>query len=192
MTKHHRRLPFYPRAAVEAELHHLLHLHLIEPAKCPTPWMSQITVVPKPNWNKEICLCVDMRFAKSAIIREHVKPTIDDILYVTHAATIFSGLDLKNTYHQLELREEYKVTTKFSTNVKLFWIKPKSFGVSSAVKLFHDITCQMLIGFWGTINISDNIFVFGCNTKHYQALKSILKSLVDKVLTLNLSKSEFA
>ena len=53
---------------------------IIEPVEGPTPWVSPVVVVPKPSG--DIRLCVDMRKANEAIVRErHPIPTLDDILY---------------------------------------------------------------------------------------------------------------
>ncbi len=194
VAQHYRRVPFHLRAAVEAELRRLLCLDLIEPVRGPTPWVSPITVVPKPKSSKEIRLCVDMGHANRAILRErHVMPTLDDAIYATQGATIFNGLDLKNAYHQLELDEESKGITTFSTHIGLFRFKQLNFGVSSAAEVFQDTIRQVISGIPGALNISDNILVYGCNRKaHDCALKAVLQRLDDEGLTLNLSKCEFA
>ena len=52
-------------------------------------------------------LCVDMRRANKAIIRErHPIPTIDEVLEDMQEGSVFSKLDLKWGYHQIELSEE--------------------------------------------------------------------------------------
>ncbi|CAC5407294.1 unnamed protein product [Mytilus coruscus] len=53
---------------------------IIEGINDQTSWVSPVTVVPKPNG--DIRLCVDMRAANKAIIRErHPIPTVNEILY---------------------------------------------------------------------------------------------------------------
>ena len=53
-----------------------------------------------------------MRKAKRAIIRErHPIPTVDEVLYQLNGSTIFSRLDLKWGFHQIELEEQSRNIT---------------------------------------------------------------------------------
>lgn len=74
------RIPFTLREKVEKKLDELESQDIIERVNDQTPWVSPVIVVPKPNG--DIRLCVDMRQANKAIIRErHPIPTVDEILY---------------------------------------------------------------------------------------------------------------
>ena len=97
-----RRLPFGLRNKVKQKLDELLDKDIIEEvAHKPTEWVSPLVVVPKDG---DIRICVDMRRAKSAIERErHPIPTIEEVLYDLNGSTVFSKLDLKWGFHQVEL-----------------------------------------------------------------------------------------
>ena len=83
-----RRIPFYIRKAVQAKLDELETLGIIEPVKGPTPWVSPLVAVPKPNG--DIRICVDMHQANSAIVCErHPIPIVEETLQELHGATIF-------------------------------------------------------------------------------------------------------
>ena len=62
-----RRLPYHTGAKVSEELDRLLKLDIIEPVEGPTPWINPVVVVPKSSGE---ILCLDMRRANEAIIRE--------------------------------------------------------------------------------------------------------------------------
>ena len=65
--------------------------------------------------NDEIRLCVDMRRAIEAIIRERYPiPTVDKVLQSLNQSTVYSKLDLKWGYHQLELHPDSGSITKFT------------------------------------------------------------------------------
>ena len=89
-----RCAPFSMRDTLEQKLNELVDLDIIERTEGPTPWISPVVVVPKPNG--DICLCVDMRQANGAIVRErHPIPTVDEVLYDLNGSTVFSKLDIK-------------------------------------------------------------------------------------------------
>ena len=50
-----RRIPFNLRDKVEREIENLLEADVIEPAQGPTPWISPVVVVPKPNGDVRLC-----------------------------------------------------------------------------------------------------------------------------------------
>ena len=65
-----RRVPFALRAKVKATIDELLEGDIIERVEGPTTWASPVVIAPKPSG--EIKLCVDMRRANEAIIREQL------------------------------------------------------------------------------------------------------------------------
>jgi hypothetical protein len=69
-------------------------------------------------------MCVDMVEPTRAIKRtRHVIPTVEELRHHLNGAKIFSKLDLTNGFHQLELDEESKGITTFSTHEMLLSIK---------------------------------------------------------------------
>ena len=90
---------------MEKELSNLEQQGIIEKVNGPTPWVSPLVVTPKKD--EDVRICVDMRVANRAIVRErHPMPTIDDLTHTLNGATVFSKLDLRAGYHQLTLAPE--------------------------------------------------------------------------------------
>ncbi|XP_060594467.1 uncharacterized protein LOC132748833 [Ruditapes philippinarum] len=148
VTKPHRRIPFHLRKQVEKELQRLEDLDIIEKVEGPTDWVSPIVVTPKPKSNNnQIRICVDMRLPNQAIKRtRHVILTIDDMIVDLSGARVFSKLDLNHGYHQLELSEESRNITTFTTHVGLRRYKRLSFGINSAAEIFQNALCTALEG----------------------------------------------
>ncbi|XP_068742404.1 uncharacterized protein [Montipora capricornis] len=115
-----RRLPFGLREKVDKELDELLKEDIIEEVpNGPTGWVSPLVVVPKPDG--DIRICVDMRRANEAIEREsHPIPTNEEVLHDLNESTVFSKLDLKWGFHQVELYAESRQITTFITHRGLF------------------------------------------------------------------------
>ena len=75
-----RQLAFSLREKIEKKLDELLQEDIIEKVEGPMPRVNPIVVVPKPNGDAR--LCVDMRCANKAIIRERYPiPTIIDEVF---------------------------------------------------------------------------------------------------------------
>ena len=88
-------------------------------------------VVLKPDG--DIRICVDMRRANEAIERErHPIPVIEEVLHDLNGSTVFSKLDLKRGFHQVELDTESRQITTFITHKGLFRYKRLMFGITSA------------------------------------------------------------
>lgn len=117
IAQHHRKIPFHLQQSVEEELQDLLQADIIERTSGPTPWVSPVVVVPKKGSPGKVRLCVDMRVPNTAIERErHPGPHISDMIASLNGVQIFSKLDLNKGYHQLELHEESRYITTFSTH----------------------------------------------------------------------------
>ena len=186
-----RRPPFSLKEKIKKKLDELLREDIIEQVEGPTPWVNPVVVFPKPNG--DVRLCVDMRCANKAIILErHPIPTIDEVLEDMQEASVFSKLDLKWGYHQIELSEESRSITTFVTHKGLFRYKRLMFGITSAPEKYQQVIQQVLNGCSGTANISDDIIVYGSDTaKHDERLEKVLTRLRDKGLTLNEEKCVF-
>ena len=99
-----RRVPFHLQDAVEKELKQMLADDIIEPVTGPASWVSPLVIVNKPKQPGKIRICVDSRWANTAILRQrHVMPTLDDLIHQLNGSQVFSKLDLRNAFLQLEL-----------------------------------------------------------------------------------------
>ena len=88
-------------------------------------------------------------------------PTLEETLEALNGAAVFSKLDLRWSYHQVELHLESRVLTTFSTHKGLKRHKRLIFGLSSAPEMYQYVIQQIRQGIPGVRNISDDIIVFG-------------------------------
>ena len=186
-----RRIPFHLRDKVSAKLKELEDLDIIEKVDGPSSWVSPVVVVPKAG-GKDIRLCVDMRQANQAVRRERYPiPTVDEVFQDLNQGKIFSKLDIKWAYHQIELDEESREITTFTTHEGLYRYKRLMFGISSAPEQYQKVLTQVLQGCGGVRNIFDDIIVHGSTEEEHNArLDNVVRVLRDKGLTLNLEKCE--
>ena len=187
----YRRIPFNLRGKIRDKTTELLDMGIIEPVEGPVPWVNPVVIVPKKNG--EICLCVDMRQANQAIMRRRYPiPTVDEVLHTMNGSKVFSKLDLKWGYHQLELSPESREITTFATPDGLFRYKRLLFGVCSASEQYQHEIASALAGIEGVENISDDIVVQGPDTEtHNRQLHQTIEHLQECGLTLNAEKCLF-
>ncbi|KAK2578707.1 hypothetical protein KPH14_012663 [Odynerus spinipes] len=183
-----RRLPFKVHDKINEQIQKLLKLDIIEKVEGPTEWVSP--VVPVIKKNSEVRLCIDMRRANEAIVRERYPlPVLDEVLDVVRGCEYFSTLDVKSAYHQIELHEDCRDITTFVTEAGLFRYKRLMFGINCAPEIFQRIMRSTLDGCEGVTNFIDDIIVCGrTKEEHDKRLKRVLEVLKEKGLTLNKEK----
>ena len=185
-----RQIPFKMKKQVEDKIDELERNDIIEKTTGPTPWVSNIVPVLKPN--NKVRLAVDMRQANKSILRERFPmPNIDNTLQQMNGASIFSCLDLTEAFHQIELNETSRYVTTFACHKGLYRYKRLNYGISSASELFQRILQQILQDIPNCKNIVDDIIIYADNQEdHDKVLKMVQTRLREKNLTLNKNKCE--
>ena len=119
--------------------------------------------------------------------------TVEELKQDMNGMKVFSKLDLNNGFHQLELDEQSRHITTFSSHRGLARYCRLNFGTNSAPEVFHEELRKKLANIRGCKNIHDDIIVAGTDDKdHLRALRETLKVLKDNGLTAKRSKCEFA
>ncbi|GBP67399.1 Uncharacterized protein K02A2.6 [Eumeta japonica] len=78
VSQPYRRIPIPLEAKIENKIEELKQRDIIEPVVGSSKWVSPVVPVLKEN---KVRLCIDMRRANEAIIREnHPLPTMDNLL----------------------------------------------------------------------------------------------------------------
>lgn len=187
----YRRVPIPLEIKINKKIDELVKMDIIEPVDKPSSWVSPMVPILKPDGDIRICL--DMRIANTAIIREnHPLPTMEHLLPKFGKATFFSKLDIKNAFHQVEISENSREITTFITSKGLYRYKRLMFGISCAPELFQKIMEKMLIPCDGAVNFIDDILVFGRNKAEHDArLAQVLQVLKDNNVLLNKTKCTF-
>lgn len=184
----YRRVPIPLESKINAKIDELLQLDIIEPVEGPSAWISPMVPIIKDNG--ELRLCIDMRRANEAIVRENYPlPTMEDFLPSFVHAKLFSKLDIKNAFHQLILSEDCRHITTFVTKKGLFRYKRLMFGLNVAPEAFQKTFEQILIKCKNCVNFLDDILVFGKDEKeHDECLNEVLAALKAYNVLLNEKK----
>ena len=138
-----RRIPFSRKQKVVDKLEELETLGVLEKVNEPTSWINPLVVVEKPNG--DVRMCLDMRQANRAILREKDPvPTIEETLQEISGAKVFSKLDLNMAFHQVELTPKSTDITTFAGPSGLYRCRRLLFGVNIAIEKFQHIIWQIL------------------------------------------------
>ena len=107
----YRRIPPSQYEAVRKHLQEMLDLGAIRPSD--SPWCSAVVLVKKKNG--ELRFCIDLRKLNARTVKDaYSLPRIDETLERLKGSCVFSSLDLKSGYWQVEIEEDSKQYTAFT------------------------------------------------------------------------------
>ncbi|GBG75826.1 hypothetical protein CBR_g21071 [Chara braunii] len=148
-----------------------------------------------PKGSGEFRMCIDYRgFNKITRKSTEPLPRIDDLLDMVQGCIIFSKVDLKSGYHQIEMAEADVYKTAFKTRYGTCEYLVMPFGLCNAPGTFqtemHRIFRPYLDKFM--VVYLDDILVFSKTTReHAEHLTLVLQSLRDSQYKINKEKSSF-
>ena len=183
-----RQVPYHLIKKRNEALDKLQQEGVIEEHVGPADWVSNIVLTPKDN--NETRVTLDMRQVNKAIQSTKLPiPRPEQVSSQLAGYKVFSKLDFKSAFYQLELDEESRHLTVFHGNGKLMRFRrlimgasPASGELSKALSpLFKDIKHAYLI--------QDDLIVAG-NTQeqHDKALHKVCKAIEKSGMTLNAEK----
>ncbi|KAG0420448.1 Retrovirus-related Pol polyprotein from transposon, partial [Dictyocoela roeselum] len=122
----------------------------------------------------------------------YIFPKINDIFYQLHGMTIFSKIDLKAGYYQIEMESESISYTTFSIeNKKYEWLR-MPFGLTNAPKTFQKVMDRLFDEVKFAIPYLDDIIVFSAKHGDHSAhLSAVIQILNENNIKINLAKCEF-
>lgn len=183
-----RRVPFHLRDQVEQELQTLMEQDIIEPATGPTDWVSPLHVIQK---EKGVRLTIDSRYINKAIKRYNctTMPTVEDLMHDLSGANIFSKIDLNKSYFQLELDEDSRPITTFSSHIGNFRFKRLGMGINCASEVFQKAIADMLHDIPNVKNIADDVLIWNVSAQeHLVTLRRLFERLRENNVTVNYDK----
>eukprot|EP00112_Aurelia_sp_Birch-Aquarium-sp1_P010952 Seg2314.7 transcript_id=Seg2314.7/GoldUCD/mRNA.D3Y31 product="Transposon Tf2-3 polyprotein" pseudo=true protein_id=Seg2314.7/GoldUCD/D3Y31 len=183
-----RPIPYHLQEPFEKCIQAMLKDGVIEEHTGPVTWISNPVLVPKPDGSLRIT--VDLRQVNKAIENTHLPiPRVEDILPMFAGKQIFTKLDLRTAYHQLELSAESRPLTVFRAGDKLMRYKRLTMGSLPASGELNSRLRPMLANIADAEIIHDDI-VIASETRetHNKTLSQVLQVLCDAGLTLNKTK----
>ncbi|GJR17853.1 putative reverse transcriptase domain-containing protein [Tanacetum coccineum] len=158
-----------------------------------SPWGAPVLFVKKKDGSFR--MCIDYReLNKLTVKNRYPLPRIDDLFDLLQGSSVYSKIDLRSGYHQIQVREEDISKTAFRTRYGHYEFQVMPFGLTNAPAVFMDLinrVCKPFLDKFLIVFI-DDILIYSKNKKdHEEHLKAILELLKKEELYAKFSKCEF-
>ncbi|XP_037958998.1 uncharacterized protein K02A2.6-like [Teleopsis dalmanni] len=188
-----RRIPISLREQLKVTLDEMEKQNIIVKEYEHTDWTSNLVIVKK---NNKLRICIDPKHLNQAL--KDVKyqlPTIEEVLAELADAKVFTVLDAKHGFWQLELEKNSSKLTTFWTPFGKYRFNRLPFGLKPAMEIFQMKQNQIIAGLKGVVCIADDILVYGKGENqqvavedHNKNLEELLKRLKQQNLKINKDK----
>ena len=157
--------------------------------KCNSPWNTPMICVWKKEKN-DVRICLDFRQLNLVTERQAFPmPNMIEMMDRLYGTRYFTSIDLGNAYYQVELEEDSKLKTAFSTKLGQFCFNRMPFGIAAAPGTFQELMTKVLGGIEQTVVYLDDILIFSKSLEqHYEALDKVLDQIGKAGLRINPEK----
>ena len=187
-----RRLSAQEKSIVDKQINQWLADGVIQ-EKC-SDFAAPLVLVKKKDNSTRVC--VDYRALNCKTVKEKFPlPLIEDIFDTLQNATYFSALDLKNSFHHIDIEPESKKYTSFVTHNSQYIFKKVPFGLSNSPSIFQkyiQIVFKDLLKDNTVIIYLDDIIIFS-DTEHegLSKLQKVFEVASSYGLEFNFKKCSF-
>ena len=190
------RLPETQKQEVERQVEELRRGGIITESS--SPWNSPLLIVPKKadaTGEKRWRLVIDYRKVNEKTVGDaYPLPDVTEILDQLGQSKYFSCIDMVMGYHQIEVAEQDRAKTAFSTKEGHWEYKRLPFGLKTAPATFQRMMNVVLSGLTGSrcFVFLDDIVVYARSlAEHDSKLREVFDRIRENNLKLKPEKCEF-
>ena len=182
-----RRIPYHLKDRVDEKIEEMMKSDVIEehPTGQPAPWISNIVIAPKDD--DDIRITLDAKNLNKAVQASSFPiPRQEDIKVKLSGNKLFSKLDLKSAFWQLELSPESRQYTVFHANGKLYRYKRLVMGIKSAQGELNAALQPLFAHLPQAHVIHDDLVIATITLREHEEVVSAVMEILKAVgLTLN-------
>jgi hypothetical protein len=152
---------------LKKQIEELLDKGFIRPSS--SPWGAPVLFMNKKDGSRR--MCVDYRSLNEVTIKnKYPLPRIEDMFDQMRGATVFSKIDLRSGYHQLNIRTEDIPKTAFTTRYGLYEFLVMSFGLTNAPAYFMNLMNKVFMEYLDqfVVVFIDDILVYSENEEAHE------------------------
>nr|XP_011463527.1 PREDICTED: uncharacterized protein LOC105351276 [Fragaria vesca subsp. vesca] len=176
---------------LKVQLQELVDKGFIRPSM--SPWGAPVLFVKKKDCTMR--LCIDYRKLNQVTVKnKYPLPRIDDLFDQLRGAKVFSKIDLRSGYHQLQIRDSNIAKTAFRSRYGHYEFVVMPFGLTNALAAFMDLMNRVFRPYLDrfVIVFIDDILVYSKSEKlHSKHLSLVLQTLRCAELYAKFSKCDF-
>ena len=163
---------------------------IIKAVDKPTEWVNSLVIAEKKDRSLQVCL--DPKSLNENIKRETFQiPTFQDIVTRLGGTKIFTILDQKDSYWQVELDDASAELCTFGTPFGRYMFKRMPFGISSASEIQQKKTYQVFGDIQGVHIVADDMLIAAENEQEHDAiLTKVLERAREEGVKFNLKKTQ--
>ena len=184
----HRNLPPRMYSAARDHLNQLLDKGIIRPSN--SPYSSAPMFIQKPDGR--VRMVTDLRYLNAKTVRDcYALPRFDDILPYLANNSLFSKLDIRSGYYNIEVEESDKDKTAFSTPFGLYEYNRMVQGAKTSASTFQRCMENVLrpMLYEGVVAFLDDVIIYSKTVdEHLQLLDRALKLMRDAGLKIHPGK----
>lgn len=186
-----RRVAFALLDKLKKELGRLCEDQIISPVNEPTEWISNLTIVEKPD--KSLRLCLDPRDLNKVLLKEpYLIPTIDDLRNKLANKKIFSVLDLKDGFFQIKLDKRSSFMCSFNTPFGVYRYNRLPFGLSISPEVFQKFNEENFADIDGVFVYIDDLLIFADSIEeHDRIMERVMKRARERNIKFNPRKLQY-
>lgn len=156
-----------------------------------TDWISPLALATKASG--EMRMCVNLKkLNNNILVDRHPLPRINEMLMSVTESAVFTSLDLRSAYHQIELDEDSKAYTSFITPFGTYKFNRMPFGLASAASVFQKLMDRLFGDDPNTLCYQDDLLLFSKDMhEHKLLLRKVLMKMKEVGMTLKLEKCKF-
>ncbi|KAJ6846282.1 uncharacterized protein M6B38_279565 [Iris pallida] len=178
-------------AELNKQIKELLAKGFIQPNA--SPWGAPVLIVKKKDGT--LRLVIDYRALNEVTIKnKYPLPRIDQLFDQLGEARVFSKIDLRSGYHQVNVKKEDVPKTAFRTRYGHYEFLVMPFGLTNAPAIFMDLMNRVFYQYLDkfVIVFIDDILIYSKNEEeHEKHLRIVLQTLREEQLYAKLNKCEF-
>lgn len=170
-----RRVPSSLHLKLKAKLKKMVEENIISKVDEPREWVHNLVTAQKSNGDLRICL--DPKELNKHLIKEQfLVPTLDEISEKLLGSGIYSVLDLKEGFWQLQIDENSQKLCTFSTPFGNYQFNRLPYGICVATELFQKFVCENFADIPNVIAVVDDILIYAKDIEeHDKALLTVME-----------------